>query len=31
MPFVLERQRMLGWPKLKAHLAPLRHSWRTKK
>ena len=31
MPFVLERQRVLGWPKLKTRLAPLRHSWRTKK
>jgi CelD/BcsL family acetyltransferase involved in cellulose biosynthesis len=30
LPFVLERQRVLGWPKLKTRLARLRNSWRKK-
>lgn len=31
LPFVLERQRMLSWPKLKTRLAQLKNSWRAKK
>lgn len=31
LAFVLERQRQLGWPKLKTRLARIRNSWRAKR